>query len=54
MEVYPNVTKAFVHGYGMPAESYELRKIFKGEYLLPNFIMKDVNNINCINDLENV
>ena len=54
MEVYPNVTKAFVHGYGMPATSNELRNIFKGEYLLPNFIMKDVNSINCIDDLENV
>lgn len=54
MEVYPNVTKSFVHGYGFPATSEQLRKIFKGEYLLPNFIKKDVNNINGIDDLENV
>lgn len=54
MEVYPNVTKAFVHGYGMPATSAEMRKIFKGEYLLPNFIKKDVNSINGIDDLENM
>ena len=54
MEVYPNVTKSFVHGYGMPATSSELRKAFKGEYLLPNFIKKDVNSINGIEDLENV
>lgn len=54
MEVYPNVTKAFTHGYGMPATSAEMRKIFKGEYLLPNFIKKDVNSINGIDDLENV
>ena len=54
MEVYPNVTKNFVHGYGTPATSSELRKAFKGEYLLPNFIKKDVNSINGIEDLENV
>ena len=54
IEVYPNVDKSFVHGYGMPATSNELRSVFKGEYLLPNFIKKDVNKISCIDDLENV
>lgn len=54
MEVYPNATKDFVGGYGHPATSSEMRKMFKGEYLLPNFIKKDVNKINCIDDLENV
>lgn len=54
MEVYPNVTKSFVYGYGTPATSSELRKVFKGEYLLPNFIKKDINSINGIEDLENV
>ena len=54
MEVYPNITKDFVGSYGMPSTANELRKIFPGEYLLPNFIKKDVNKINCIDDLENV
>ena len=54
IEVYPNVTKEFVYGYGRPAKSSELREIFKGEYLLPNFIYKDVNKITGIEDLENV
>lgn len=54
IEVYPNVTKDFVHGYGRPATSSEMRNMFKGEYLLPNFIKKDVNSINTIDDLENV
>ncbi len=54
IEVYPNVTKDFIHGYGTPATSGELRSVFKGEYLLPNFIMKDMNKINGIDDLENV
>lgn len=54
MEVYPNVTKSFVHGYGHPAMSSDLRDVFKGEYLLPNFIKKDVSKINGIDDLENV
>lgn len=54
IEVYPHVTKNFVHGYGAPATSSELRNIFKGEYLLPNFIKKDVNTIKGIEDLENM
>jgi len=54
IEVYPSVTKEFIHGYGHPAKSEELRNIFKGEYLLPNFIRKDVNKINGIDDLENI
>lgn len=54
IEVYPNVTKNFVSGYGHPATSEELRGIFKGEYLLPNFIKKDVNTIVGIEDLEKI
>ena len=54
IEVYPNITKSFVSGYGTPATSDEMRNIFKGEYLLPNFIKKDVNAIKTIDDLENL
>ena len=54
IEVYPNVTKSFVSGYGRPASSSELRNTFKGEYLLPNFIKKDINTIKGIDDLENM
>lgn len=54
IEVYPNVTKSFVDCYGTPATSSELRSIFEGEYLLPNFIKKDVNTIKTIDDLENI
>lgn len=54
IEVYPHVTKSFVSGYGSPAKSSELREVFKGEYLLPNFIKKDVNKIKTIDDLENI
>lgn len=54
IEVYPNITKNFVGGYGAPSTSKELREIFKGEYLLPNFIKKDVNKITGIEDLENM
>lgn len=54
IEVYPHVTKSFVSGYGTPAKSNEMRNIFKGEYLLPNFIKKDVNTIKTIDDLENI
>lgn len=54
IEVYPHVTESFVNGYGSPATSDEMREIFKGEYLLPNFIKKDVNTIKTIDDLENI
>lgn len=54
IEVYPHVTKSFVSGYGSPAKSSELREVFKDEYLLPNFIKKDVNTIKTIDDLENI
>ena len=54
IEVHPTITKAYVNGYGRPTKSDELRKVFKGEYLLPNIIKKDVSKINCIDDLENV
>ena len=54
IEVYPSITKDFVENYGTPAKSSELRSIFKDEYLLPNFIKKDVNKIKTIDDLENI
>lgn len=54
IEVYPNITKEFIFGYGKPSTSEELRDLFKGEYLLPNFIKKDVENINTIDDLEKI
>ena len=54
IEVYPHVTKSFVSGCGSPAKSSELREVFKGEYLLPNFIKKDVNTIKTIDDLESI
>lgn len=54
IEVYPKITSDFVHGYGTPAKSYELRDVFKGEYLLPNFIMKDVMTIKGIEDLDKI
>lgn len=54
MEVYPNITKNFVSGYGVPSTSNELRRVFKDEYLLPAFIKKDVNKITSIDDLEKI
>lgn len=54
IEVYPNITKDFLYGYGAPSTSNQLRETFKGEYLLPNFIRKDVSKITGIDDLENM
>lgn len=55
LEVFPGVPKCFTNGYGIPMKAYDMRKYMgKGEYLLPSFINKDVNQINNIDDLENV
>lgn len=54
IEVYPNITKSFVNGYGFPSTSSELKQVFKDEYLLPNFIKNDVNSITSIDDLKSV
>lgn len=55
IEVYPNITKAFVNSYGAPATSTQCRSVLKpNEYLLPSFIRKDISKINNIDDLENL
>lgn len=54
IEVYPGTTREFTHGYGRASRASELREWFKGEYLLPAFIKKDVDNIKTIDDLENI
>ena len=54
IEVYPKITKGFKYGYGAPTGSSDLRTVFKGEYLLPTFINKDINKINTIEDLEGI
>lgn len=56
MEVYPKVPKVFTWGYGRPAKSPELQAacLNKGEYLLPSFIAKDVNDIKSLEDLQDI
>lgn len=56
-EVYPNVSKGFVGGYGCPMKIEEMQKVFdleKGEYILPAKITKDVTKINTIEDLGDI
>jgi hypothetical protein len=51
IEVYPNVTKSFVFGYGRPLNE-ELKKILgEKEIFLPNVINQDVQKIK---DLKNI
>lgn len=55
IEVYPKVTKAFVQGYGQPVKGGALRNFLdKKEILLPDTIVKDVNKITSVEDLENL
>lgn len=55
IEVYPEITKDFVRGYGAPATDSQLRAALKeNEILLPAIIRKDVSKINSLEDLENM
>ena len=54
VEVYPEITKDFVKGYGRPSKTYELKECFPNDYLLPNFITKNMNEVKTIEDLENI
>lgn len=53
IEVYPDVTKPFVSGYGSPLSSNTLRELYDG-YLLPKKIDIDVDKIRSIDDLKNI
>lgn len=55
IEVYPKVTNAFVQGYGQPIKGGALREFLdKKEILLPDTIVKNVNKITSVEDLENL
>lgn len=54
-EVYPTVSRSFICGYGSPLRPEEMRELSKkDEYLLPQFIKKDISKINSLDDLENL
>lgn len=52
IEVYPNVPNSFRPGYGIPTNAENLKKVYPNEILLPQFINKDIKQINTLNDLE--
>lgn len=54
IEVHPLVTRDFIVGYGIPIEDNVMRATSPGEYLLPPFIRKDVNQIRTLDDLEKI
>ena len=54
LEVYPNVTDRFKNGYGYPMLDNVLKDANfhkNGEYLLPAFITKNIDEISSIDDL---
>lgn len=53
IETYPGVPRSFKSGYGSPIDVYTLRESYTSEILLPQFIKKDIKQINTLNDLEN-
>lgn len=54
IEVHPPVSNDFKHGYGIPQEPSVLRAIWSDDILLPQFINKDIEKINTLEDLENL
>jgi len=54
IEVHPPVSKSFLHGYGSPQSPQVLRSIWPDDILLPQFINKDIDKINTLEDLENL
>lgn len=51
-EVHPGVPSEYVKGYGTTLSEYVFRRLYKGEYLLPQFIRRDITKINTLEDLE--
>lgn len=52
IEVYPKITKEFVHGYGMPMRIDEIIKNKdKDEVIIPSIIHKDIKTIKTVEDL---
>ena len=55
VEVYPEVTRSFVHGYGKPVYADELKSVVgKNEYVLPAIITTDVDNFKNVEDLTDI
>ena len=54
MEVHPGVSEHFRTGYGTPQQPQMLRAIWPDDILLPQFINKDIEKINTLEDLENL
>ena len=54
VEVHPPVSNDFKRGYGRPQEPSTLRVIWPDDILLPQFINKDIEKINTLEDLENL
>ena len=53
IEVYPEVTKQFTSGYGVPIKADVLRELYDG-YLLPKKMDIDVDKIRSVDDLKNI
>lgn len=54
IEVYPDIVRGFIHGYGTPLQPDTMRAIWPNDILLPQFINKEVEKINTLDDLENL
>lgn len=55
VEVYPEVTRSFVHGYGKPIHADELKSVVgKNEYVLPAIITTDIENFKNVEDLTDI
>lgn len=54
IEVYPEVTKSFVHGYGTPSTTEQMKDAFPNDIIIPSFIRVPIDRIKTKEDLENI
>lgn len=53
IETYPDIVKGYVSGYGRNVPGSIMDAAFNG-YILPNFITKDIDKINSLDELKNL
>lgn len=54
VEVYPDIDKNFIYGYGRPVTGSILDMIYNDGHVLPQFINCNIDKINSLDDLKNL
>lgn len=51
VEVYPEVTRSFVHGYGRPASTEQMKAAFPDDIIIPAIWKKNIEDIKSLEDM---